>query len=305
MPIGRMGLHAGISYDTTGAVITTNRADGCTATYNGVGDSSLTLDRGLDNADMCLLATIRGANIGCVRFVNTSDTVKQLICRDEAAGALAAAERPIDVLMLKLSALDRSVIHAAGHFQGSAAGAAAAFGERGGVVARTAAGIYTITLDRPVDQRECVVLVTCGVGAAAATDLHARVVHTTDTVKTVTIETLAAGADVDADFCWAVVSMLAVPTPAVYGVGSIDAAGGNPVGRGCLPARNGAGDYRYAMDRNSAVGDWIGLATPVGATGHAIRTVDAAAGRKDVETQVQAAAAQNDSDHGFVAFRLA
>lgn len=304
MSINRMGLHAGISYDTTGAVITTNRAVGCSAAYNGVGDSSITLDRALDNNEMALLATIRGANIGCVSYVNTSDTVKQLICRDEAAGALAAGERPIDVLLININAIDRRVVQAAGHFNGSLGAGAVAFGQRGGVVARTAAGVYTITLDRAIAQRDCALIVTIGVGAGAATDLHARVVHTSDTVKTVTIETLAAGADVDADFSWAVFNMKEVPCLDAFGIGSIDAAGGNPVGNGCLPSRNGAGDYRYVMDKQSGVGDFLGLATPVGAVGHAIRVVDALADRKDVETQIQAAAAQNNCDHAAVFVRL-
>ena len=303
MPAGRMGIHCLSSYDTTGGAITNNGSDGCVPTYNGVGDSSLTLDRPLDNTEMCILACIRGANIGSVRYVNTSDAVKQFICRDEAAGALAAGERPIDVAILNLNALDRRFILAAGHYQGSAAGAAASFGQRGGVVTRTAAGIYVITLDRPVNQRECSVQICIGVGAAAATDLHARVVHTTDTVKTVTIETLAAGADIDADFCWAVFSQLNAPDNRVYGVGSIDAAGGNPVGRGCLPVRNGAGDYQYTMDRASV--GFIGLATPVGATGMAVRIAQGSVTRKDVETQVQAGpGTATNCDHSAVFLRI-
>jgi len=303
--LDRKGFHAGASYDTsTGAMVINGAPVGCVPTYVGVGVSNLTLDVGLDNTDMCLLATIRGATIGCVRFVNTSDTVKQLICRDEAAGALAAGERPIDVALLKLSALDRKFVHAAGHFQGSAAGAAVAFGQRGGVVARTAAGIYTITLDRDIDSQDCAVIITVGVGAAAATDLHARVVHTTDNVKTVTIETLAAGADVDADFCWAVFSARNAPNPNALFAGGQDGAGAAPYGRGGLGLRNGAGDYQYTIDRQSAVGSHLALATPVGATGSAIRVAEGAVARKDVETQVQAAAAQTNCDHHFVLLRL-
>jgi len=302
--IDRTGVWAGISYSTVGAAITTNGAQGCQAAYTGVGDSNITLDRQLDNADMCLLATIRGATIGSVSFVNTSDAVKQILCRDEAAGALAAGERPVDVAVIKISAIDRGFIQAAGHFQGSAAGAAAAFGERGAVVARTGVGVYTITLDRAIDETECAVIVTVGVGAGAATDLHPRVVHTSDTVKTVTIETLAAGADVDADFCWAVFSLRHTPNLNCVSLGGIAAAGGTIRGRGCLPARNGAGDYQYTIDRNILAGEYVGLATTLGATGHAIRIADGANNRKDVETQVQAGAAQNDSDNNALLLRL-
>lgn len=302
--IDRQQLWAGISYSTVGAAITTNGAQGCQATYTGVGDSNVTLDRALDNTDMCLLATIRGATIGSVSFVNTSDLVKQILCRNETAGGLAAAERAVDVAVIKISAIDRGFIQAAGHFQGSGAGAAVAFGERGGVVARTGVGVYTITLDRAIDETECAVIVTVGVGAGAATDLHPRVVHTSDTVKTVTIETLVAGADVDADFCWGVFGLRFVPNLNCGALGGIAAAGGTVRGRGCLPARNGAGDYQYTLPRSFNVGEYVGLATTLGATGHAIRIADGAVNRKDVETQVQAAAAQNDSDNNALLLRL-
>ena len=302
--LDRIGFHAGISYDTTGAAITTNGTVGCQATYTGIGDSTITLDHALDNTDMCLLGTIRGANIGCLRFVNTSDTAKQIICRDEAAGAMAAAERPINIAILKISAIDRSLVQAAGHFQGSAAGAAVAFGERGGVAARIAAGIYTLTLDRNIDSQECAVIITIGIGAGAAADLHARVQHTSDAVKTVTIETLAAGVDVDANFCWAVFNMYHAPNLNALFAGGQDGAGAAPYGRGGLGSRNGAGDYRYAIDRQSALGSHLALATPVGAAGRAIRVAEGAIARKDVETQVQAAAAQTNSDHHLVLLRL-
>jgi hypothetical protein len=305
-PLGRGMFHAGIAYDTVGGAITNRGADGCTVAYNGVGDSSITLDRPLDNTEMCILATIRDAAIGCVRYVNTSDAVKQMICRDEAAGALAAGERGLDVVILDLNQLDRKLVNAAGHYQGSAAAGAVAFGQRGGVVTRSAAGVYDITLDRPVAAADCSVQVTIGVGAGAATDLHARVTHTSDTVKRVTIETLAAGADIDADFCWAVFNLLAAPDTRCYGIGSIAAAGGTPLGRGCIPSRNGAGDYRYAMDRSSAAGGWIGLVTPIGATGMAVRVVDAAVARKDVASQTQAGpGTATDVQHSAVFLRLA
>lgn len=304
MPCGRMGIHCIGSFDTGTGAMVVNGIDGGAMTYDGVGLAHLDLDRPLDVNDMCLLATPRNAALRSIQYANNTDTQKDFVIRDGAVG-LGAAESGIDFAILKVSAIDRKLILAAGAFAGSLAGGAVAICERGAAVARTNVGIYTITLDRPIDQRECVVMVTPGPGAAAATDLHPRVVHTSDTVKTVTIETLAAGADVDADFSWAVFSMLNAPDVRCYGIGSIDAAGGNPVGRGCLPARNGAGDYRYAVDLSSGPGGWAGLATIIGATGHTVRTVNAAVGRKDVETQIQAAAAQNDSDHGLVLLRIA
>lgn len=298
------GIHALISYSTVGAVITTNKGRRCVASYTGVGDSNLTLDVGLDITDMALLATIRGATIGSVAYANTSDTVKQILCRNETAGALAAAERAVDVALIKLSAIDRKLILAAGHYNGALGALAVAYGQRGGVVARTGAGVYTITLDQAANQRRYHVIVTVGPGAAGATDLHARVEHTSDTVKTVTIETLVAGADVDADFSWAVFDMWQAPGKDAYAVGSIDGDGSDAAGRGCLPTQNGVGDYRYALDKEAGVGDYVGLATPIGATGHAIRVVNALAARKDIATQVQAAAAVDNCDHGFVALKV-
>lgn len=306
MPLKRMGLHAASSFSTVGAVITNVGSVGCVPSYTGVGDANLTLDQGVDNAEMCLLATIRGATIGSVRFVNTSDTVKQILLRNETAGGLAAAEREVDVLVINLNKMDRRLVKAAGHYNGSLGAGAVAFGQRGGVVARTGAGVYTITLDQPMDATECAVIVTVGVGAAAATDVHARVVHTSDTVKTVTLETLVAGADTDADFCWAVFDLREAASYECYGIGGIAAAGGTVRGRGCLPARNGAGDYQYTMDRSSAAGEYIGLATTLGATGLAIRVNPAAVGRKDVACQTQAGpGTMTDGDNNAVFIRLA
>lgn len=304
MPLKRMGIHAASSFSTVGAVITDSGSVGCVPSYTGVGDANLTLDVGLDTTEMALLATIHGATIGSVAYANTSDTVKQILLRNETAGALAAGERAVNVVLININKIDRKFIQAAGHFQGSLGAGAVVIGQRGGVVARTGVGVYTITLDRALNQRRSAVIVTVGPGAAAATDLHARVVHTSDTVKTVTIETLVAGADVDADFCWAVFDMWQAPSSEALGLGSIDAAGGNPVGRGCLPAAAGAGDYQYTMDRQSVVGSYCGLATPIGATGHAIRIADGTVSRKDVETQIQAAAAQDNCDHAAVFIRM-
>lgn len=65
----------------------------------------------------------------------------------------------------------------------------------GATPARSAKGVYTLTLDQAVDSTECAVLVT----VRGATLGVPRVEHTSDTVKTVTMED-AAGADQDTDF---------------------------------------------------------------------------------------------------------
>ena len=50
------------------------------------------------------------------------------------------------------------------------------------------AGVYGLTLDRAIDALECVIVVTPRTHA----DVAASVVHTSDTVKTVNIRTIAA-----------------------------------------------------------------------------------------------------------------
>lgn len=69
---------------------------------------------------------------------------------------------------------------------------------RGCVPAKTAAGIYTLTLDQPVDAAESIVLVQPNTAA-----LNVLVADTTDTVKTLTFET-DAGVDTDSDFTFLV-----------------------------------------------------------------------------------------------------
>lgn len=72
---------------------------------------------------------------------------------------------------------------------------------RGATVARTGAGVYTITLDRLLDRDEGMVVVT-----PEAADRMAAVVDTSDTVKTVTISS-DAGADADSDFHFVVLRL--------------------------------------------------------------------------------------------------
>lgn len=67
--------------------------------------------------------------------------------------------------------------------------------------ARTGAGVYTLTLQEPVDATQCAILVSRR-GAAAAADETFSVAHTSDTVKTVTCT--AAGVATDSSFDFAV-----------------------------------------------------------------------------------------------------
>lgn len=90
-----------------------------------------------------------------------------------------------------------NVIHAAGATTGSSG---AAIWQSGAVAARSAKGVYTLTLDNPADAAECAVLVT----VRGATEGYAHVVQTSDTVKTVnTVDN--AGAAQDVDFDWLVI----------------------------------------------------------------------------------------------------
>lgn len=76
----------------------------------------------------------------------------------------------------------------------------ATIGASGATIARTGVGVYTLTLpDGGVDGTQCMVLaMPC---AATAVPLGFEVVHTSDTVKTITVRTSAAGnAATDSDF---------------------------------------------------------------------------------------------------------
>lgn len=68
-----------------------------------------------------------------------------------------------------------------------------------GFVAAGGAGVYTLTLDQPVDAAECSILVSRR-GAAAAADGTFGVAHTSDTVKTVTYTEAGVAAAVNFDF---------------------------------------------------------------------------------------------------------
>jgi len=72
----------------------------------------------------------------------------------------------------------------------------------GAASSRTAAGIYTLTLDQGCDASECCVQVT-GRGAAPAAGRSWTVTHTSDTVKTV-LCTNEAGVAADQDFDYVV-----------------------------------------------------------------------------------------------------
>lgn len=81
----------------------------------------------------------------------------------------------------------------------------ATIGASGATIARTGAGVYTLTLpDGGADGTQCAVLaMPC---AATAVPLGFEVVHTSDTVKTITVRTSAAGnAATDSDFNFIVV----------------------------------------------------------------------------------------------------
>lgn len=76
----------------------------------------------------------------------------------------------------------------------------AAVGTSGAATARTGAGVYTLTLsDGGIDGTQCVIMaMPC---AATAVPLGFEVVHTSDTVKTISVRTSAAGnALTDSDF---------------------------------------------------------------------------------------------------------
>ncbi len=79
---------------------------------------------------------------------------------------------------------------------GSISGAGGVIFQRGGVLARTGVGTYTLTLDRESPAGECVVLVTPRGGAGNA---NAQVTHTSNLVKTITLFVGAVATDVAFD----------------------------------------------------------------------------------------------------------
>lgn len=90
-----------------------------------------------------------------------------------------------------------NVIQAAGKI--SAVGVVA--WEAGGSMARTALGVFQLTLDQPTDANQCLVQ-ACLTGPAAAADTTINVEDVSDTIKQVTIT--QAGVGVDAGFSWTV-----------------------------------------------------------------------------------------------------
>jgi len=60
---------------------------------------------------------------------------------------------------------------------------------RGCATARTGAGVYTVTLDRGADANECIVL-----AQSETISTFASVAHTSDTVKTISVENDASAA---------------------------------------------------------------------------------------------------------------
>lgn len=95
-----------------------------------------------------------------------------------------------------------SVIEASGSVVGATG---AAVNCRGAVPARTGAGVYTLTLDRPLNAGDGIVLITARGGAPTTAF---GVAHTSDSVKTVSSVALAAGqAATDANFDFLVVRM--------------------------------------------------------------------------------------------------
>lgn len=93
------------------------------------------------------------------------------------------------------------LIHAAASVTGATGAAVVA---RNCVTARTGAGVYTVTVP-DIDAADCIVLVT--IRGAAGVGSTCQVVHTSDTVKTISTFDVAAGANVAADHDFDIVIM--------------------------------------------------------------------------------------------------
>ncbi len=97
-------------------------------------------------------------------------------------------------------AIDYVVMEAAGSYNGAGAGAAVAYGERGGVGSRTGVGVYRVTLDKGHDISEGIVMASVK-GATPATIAVATVSDTVKQIATQTVGGAAGPVDVDFDWC--------------------------------------------------------------------------------------------------------
>ena len=73
---------------------------GGTLVDSGAGDTDITLsDGGIAAAECLILATIRGAVEGVINVVHTSNTVKNVIVKDDGG---VAADLDVDILILRI-----------------------------------------------------------------------------------------------------------------------------------------------------------------------------------------------------------
>lgn len=273
-----------------------NALRGCTVAFTGAGDYLLTLERAIDLTDEAIIVTPRDATLAFNSVVNTSDTQKQILTYDGAAGAL---DHGLDFAIFKIRCVDGKEVVAAGSFGGAAAGAAAAYGEKGGAMTRTGVGDYNITLDRGLDTTECVVLVT----SLTTGERSVRIVHTSDTVKQVLLQTNL-GAAVDSDVSWVVLSQLGAGMGALQFAGSIIGDGTGVAGRGGVLARTGAGVYTLNLDKQIDSAQCICLGTPREAAQRGLRIAQTSDLVKTINTQVIAAGAATNSGFSVAVLAL-
>jgi hypothetical protein len=201
MGLNQKTIKAAGAWDgSVGAGATAFGERGGAVTYGGVGDYDVTLDKGgIDNTELIFLCNLLGLNDHTIRTVNTNDAVKQVLI--ETTAAAAAGEGDMAWLAAHLRDLDGVVCVAGGHYNGAAAGAAAAYGERGGVVTRTGVGDYLITLDGHNGYDVTQGIVMCAITGAVPGAIRTQTV--TDLTKQILTETVGGAAGpVDADFSW-------------------------------------------------------------------------------------------------------
>lgn len=167
---------------------------GGTVTYNGVGDYTINLDKPMNTAECVVLVTSLTAGERSVRVVHTSDIAKRVIFETNAP---AAVESDMSWVVLSQRGAKLGAIRSLGSILGDGTAVAG----RGGVLLRTGAGAYTFTQDGGgIDAAECICLGT----PREAAQRGLRIEQTSDTVKTIQTQIIAAGAATNSGFSAAI-----------------------------------------------------------------------------------------------------
>ena len=159
---------------------------GCTLGITGVGDYAIGLAaQPLAGTEGALIVQTHSGGLRNAGVTHTSAVAKQILAFNNAA----AADMGLSVGIFRAlgtGGFKPGEIEAIGRYNGP--GPAAIFAN-GGVLARTALGVYTLTLGKPIAAADCLVLVSM----TQAGGFMAYIEDTSDTVKTIRVFDYNAG----------------------------------------------------------------------------------------------------------------